>query len=76
MKSSSELAPLLEIGDRAVGVPVLSGLYARMKNRPESIDLDALWQRLGIERRGRTVRFADDARDSAIRRAITAPVQR
>lgn len=76
METSFELVPLLEIGDRAVGLPVLTELYVRMKDRPELTDLDALWRRLGIERRGRTVRLVDDAPESSIRRAITAPAVR
>ncbi len=71
MESSSGLPQLLEIGDRAVGVPVLSELYARMKDKPESTDLDALWQRLGILREGRSVRLVGDAPDAELRRTIT-----
>lgn len=73
METSSEVEPLLAIGDRAVGVPVLAELYSRMKDEPVPTDLEALWQRLGIERVGRSVRFVEDAPDAAIRRAITAP---
>jgi len=71
METNSELAPLLAIGDRAVGVPVLSELYGRMKDTPAPTDLAALWQRLGIERAGGNVRFVEDAPEAAIRRAIT-----
>ena len=39
METESELEPLLEIGDRAVGVPVLSELYGRMKDQPAPTDL-------------------------------------
>lgn len=73
METSSELEPLLAIGDRAVRVPVLTELYGRMKNQAVPTDLEALWQRLGIERQGRTVRFIEDAPEAAIRRAITTP---
>lgn len=73
MESSSALAPLLEIGDRAVGVPVLTELYERMKDQPAPADLEAIWRRLGIQSDGRTVRFIEDAPEAAIRRAITAP---
>jgi hypothetical protein len=74
METDSKLEPLLAVGDRAVGVPVLSELYGRMKDQPVTTDLDALWRRLGIERQGRTVRFIEDAPEAAIRRAITAAV--
>ena len=73
METSSRLEPLLEIGDRAVGEPVLTELYGRMKNQPVTTDLEALWQRLGIAREGRTLRFIEDSPDAALRRAITAP---
>jgi hypothetical protein len=73
METGSEIEPLLAIGDRAVGVPVLSELYGRMKDQPTPTDLEALWQRLGVERVGRTVRFIEDAPEAALRRAMTAP---
>ncbi len=73
MEKSAEIGSLLEIGDRAVGVLVLSDLYLRQRNRPEQTDLDAIWQRLGIERDGESVRFEEEAPDAAIRRAMTAP---
>ena len=73
MESSSALAPLLEIGDRAVGAAVLSELYAAMKDQPAPVDLDALWQRLGVRPEGRGVRLDETAPEAAIRRAITAP---
>jgi hypothetical protein len=73
METESEVEPLFAIGDRAVGVPVLAELYGRMKDQPEPTDLEALWQRLGIVREGRGVRFVDDAPEAALRRAMTAP---
>ncbi|MEO5754061.1 MAG: hypothetical protein ABIR38_05085 [Chthoniobacterales bacterium] len=60
----------LRTGDRAVGVPVLQELYARMKAAPHAVDLDQLWQKLGIERRGATVLFHNEAPLAAVRRAI------
>jgi hypothetical protein len=75
MQTSSELAPLLAIGDRATGVPVLTELYERMKDEPAPVALDVIWRRLGIQPQGRTVRFIDDAPEAAIRRAITAAPQ-
>ena len=74
METESEIEPLLAIGDRAVGVAVLSELYGRMKDQPIATDLEALWQRLGIERAGRSVRFIESAPEAALRRAITAAV--
>jgi len=72
METSSDLQPLLEIGDRAVGVPVLSELYARHRNKPERTDLDAIWRQLGVLQEGRSVRFDDTAAEAEIRRVITS----
>lgn len=63
----------LERGDAAVGVPVLSELYERMRDTPVEIDLEALWQQLGVRVVGDTVEFDDYAPLASIRRAITAP---
>ena len=73
METDSEIEPLLRIGDAAVGLPVLSELYARMKEQPYPVDLDALWQRLGVRLDEQRVLFDDAAPLAAIRRALTAP---
>ena len=73
METSSRLEPLLDIGDRATGVPVLTELYARMKDQPAPVDLAALWRELGVRVEGRQVSFDDAAPLAATRRAITAP---
>jgi hypothetical protein len=70
IETTSPLMPLLEIGDRATGVPVLADLYARMKDQPGPVDLDALWLDLGVGDRGR---LDDSAPFAATRRAITRP---
>ena len=62
------------IGDRAVGVPVLENLYAKMNNQPVSVDLPALWSKLGVRvSPSGAVSFDDNAPDAAIRKAIFAP---
>lgn len=66
------VARVLEAGDRAVGVPVLSELYGVMGNAPGLQDLDALWQGLGIASSGPGVKFVAGAPLAAIRGAITA----
>src|SRR5258707_2670254 len=58
-------------GDRAVGVSVLQPLYASMKDKPVSVDLDSLWTQLGVQSDGAGVRFDDSPTLAAIRRAIT-----
>lgn len=60
----------LRTGDRATGVPVLQELYAQMKDSPHPVDLDELWRKLGIERRGSTVLLHDEAPLAAVRKAI------
>ena len=66
------LAKALRIGDDAIGVPVLSELYEKMKGSPYPIDLNALWKELGVEKKAGRIRFNDSAPLAAIRRAITS----
>ncbi len=61
----------LEIGDRATGVPVLEELYARMGKRGETVDLAALWKRLGVSSRGGRIVFDDAAPLAAVRNGIS-----
>ena len=71
-----DLASAFEIGDRAVGVPVLQELYDKMKATPMPVDLDQLWKDLGVERRAGDVSFDDTAPLASIRKAITQSVDR
>jgi hypothetical protein len=64
------IARVLATGDAAVGTSVLQDLYAQMKDAPVAPDLATLWQRLGIERNGRSVEVNDDAPLAAVRDAI------
>jgi hypothetical protein len=66
------LERLLREGDRATGVPVLAELHARMGEKPEDVDLAALWRRLGVRAAGGSVAFDDNAPLAAIRRSLTA----
>ncbi len=66
------LERLLREGDRATGVPVLTGLHARMGAKAEDVDLDALWRRLGVRASGESISFDDKAPLAAIRRSLTA----
>ena len=59
-------------GDAATGTRVLEQQYDRMANAPVSIDLEALWKKLGIVRTETGIRFDDSAPEAAIRKAITA----
>jgi hypothetical protein len=65
------IARLLEVGDRATGVPVLAELYARMRADPAPVDLEALWRELGVERHDGSVRFKSDAPLAAVRASIS-----
>lgn len=73
MEETLPIEQIFRLGDAAVGVPVLSELYGRMKGVPVDVDLDDLWQRLGVTVNGRTVRYNDSAPLAATRKAITAP---
>jgi hypothetical protein len=73
IETSSALPAALEIGDRATGVAVLGELYARMKDTPSPVDLDALWRELGVRLNGAHATLDDSAPLAATRRAITTP---
>lgn len=60
----------IKIGDRAVGVPVLSELYDKMSTQPVRVDLDKVWKELGVTVSGDTVEFDDSAPLAGIRKAI------
>jgi hypothetical protein len=74
IESQWPLERAIEIGDRAVGVPVLHELYQRMNATPVKVDLNSLWQKLGVERHNGQTVLDDSAPLAAIRRAITEPV--
>ena len=63
-------ARVMEAGDRATGTHVLSDLYAQMKDKPVTLDLDGLFARLGVARRDGQMEFDEHAPEAAIRRAI------
>jgi hypothetical protein len=67
-----ELGRLLDAADGATGLTVLRDLHARMGAAPLAVDLAALWDRLGIERRGSEVVLNETAPLAAIRRSMTA----
>jgi hypothetical protein len=71
IRTEWNLRDVLAVGDRAVGVSVLQPLYAKMKDKPVSVDLGTLWAQLGVQSDGARVRFDDSATLAAIRRAIT-----
>jgi hypothetical protein len=61
------------VADKALGVPVLSELYQKLKDKPITPDLDATWRDLGVVVRDGKLSFDDQAPRAAIRTAISAP---
>jgi hypothetical protein len=63
---------ILEVADEAAGAPVLSALYAEMKDSSHAADLPALWRELGVSVAGedRAARLDDRAPLAAVRRLI------
>jgi hypothetical protein len=59
-------------GDAAIGMPILETLHERLGSGPETTDLAALWQQLGVSQRGSSIAFDDSAPLAAIRRALTS----
>ncbi len=70
MAATWPLTRALSVGDQAIGAPVLTELYERMKEKPVEVDLVELWQRLGIAQQGTTLVFHNDAPLTTVRRAI------
>jgi hypothetical protein len=66
-----EVEQLLDVSDRATGTRVLHELYDRMALAPTTVDLAALWSRLGVRRDGQRVVFDERAPLAALRRSIT-----
>jgi hypothetical protein len=65
-----QIERVIEVGDGAVGVPVLRELYEEMGSSPVVVDLELLWRQLGIRRHGNVVAFDDNAPLAEIRKAI------
>ncbi len=68
-----DLTRALAIGDQATGSSVLTDLYASNSHAPVNVDLDQLWQRLGVDPGQGKVNFEGQAPLSAIRQSITRP---
>jgi hypothetical protein len=68
-----DLPKALAIGDAATGTQVLMKLYQDWKDKPVTVDLETLWQKLGIKWTDHAVAFDDSAPEAGIRKAITAP---
>jgi len=68
-----EIKKALAIADKATGTTVLRDLYQEMRDQPAPVDLDQLWQKLGIAMKDGAVVFNDRAPEANIRKAITTP---
>jgi hypothetical protein len=64
------------VGDKATGTSVLVELYRQMRDKPSPVDLDQLWNQLGVALKDGDVTFNDKAPKAAIRQAITSPSQK
>lgn len=68
------LSRVLAIGDHATGTTVLSEMYAKWSDRPVRVDLDRLWQQLGVKAaRSNGVDLDPGASLAAIRDSIVSP---
>jgi len=62
------------VGDKATGTNVLTDLYNEMRDKPDPVDLSALWKQLGIQRqKDGSIQFDSSAPEAEIRQAITRP---
>ena len=71
IEKSWDIDRVIAVGDGAVGAPVLRDLYDGMKDKPVTVDLEAIWKELGVIRKGRSITFDDSAPLAAVRKAIT-----
>jgi hypothetical protein len=76
INSDGEPERVIQIGDRATGVPALKKLYERMSDKKIDMDLADLWKRLGIETREGKVIFNDRAPLASVRRSITRSTEK
>ena len=66
-----DLAHALKVGDAALEKPKLTALHARLGARPGTVDLPALFKRLGVAVVNGTVVYDDRAPLASIRKALT-----
>jgi hypothetical protein len=62
---------ILAVGDKSVGMPVVSQLYEKMGMAPYEPDLQQLWKDLGVLNTPEGAKFDDAAALADVRRAIT-----
>jgi len=65
-----DVARLLDVGDAATGTHALHDVYRELGLAPGTVDLPALWRRLGVKVEADRVTFDDTAPLAAVRRGI------
>ena len=70
MHNSVLAMDVFESGDRATGLDVLVPLYEKMKAAPHPVDLDAIWESLGVDLIGEQVVYDDSAPLAHVRKAF------
>ena len=70
MQTSATPMQIFESADRAVGVDVLVPLYQQMRTDSFPVDLDGLWQELGIEVKNDAIIYNNEAPLAPIREAL------
>ena len=70
MQTSATAMQIFESADRAVGVDVLVPLYQQMRADPFPVDLDKLWQELGIDVKDDAIIYNNEAPLAPIREAL------
>jgi predicted metalloprotease with PDZ domain len=66
------LSQVLDAAERATGTEVVRELYERLAQKPGTVDLRALFARLGVRAEGASVAFDERAPLATIRHSITA----
>lgn len=66
-----DLPKALAIGDHATGTHVLTNLYSTWKDSPSPVDLEKMWNELGIRSGPDGIEFVSTAPLAAVRDAIT-----
>ncbi|MGB9415386.1 MAG: hypothetical protein WCB58_03650 [Acidobacteriaceae bacterium] len=65
------LTRALEIADRSTATQVLTKMYGTWGTSPVTVDLEKLWEQLGVHSSGTEIEFDGSAPDAGIREAIT-----
>jgi hypothetical protein len=66
------LERVLKVGDEATHTTVLKDLHDELGPKPGTVDLDALWKRLGVKYNKGAITFDNSAPSAGIRIAITS----